>query len=51
VTIFDPAQDLSLDEAIAVFMEEAFKTGDLDYIAHTLDIAARAKGIIPKPYA
>ena len=33
------------DEAIAVFMEEAFKTEDAGYIAHALGVVARAKGM------
>jgi len=45
LTTFDPAEDLSSDEAIAVFMEEAFKTGDVGYIAHALGVVARAKGM------
>lgn len=45
LTTFDPAEDLSSDEAIAVFMEEAFKTGDVGYIAHALGVLARAKGM------
>lgn len=45
LTIFDPAEDLSSDEAIAVFMEEAFKTSDVGYIAHALGVVARAKGM------
>src|ERR1700677_4711515 len=34
LTTYDPAEDLGSDEAIAVFMEEAFKTEDAGYIAH-----------------
>ena len=45
LTTFDPAEDLSSDEAIAVFMEEAFKTADVGYIAHALGVVARAKGM------
>lgn len=45
LTTFDPAEDLSSDEAIAVFMEEAFKTGDVSYIAHAIGVVARAKGM------
>ncbi len=43
LTTFDPAEDLSSDEAIAVFMEEAFKTEDAGYIAHALEVVERAK--------
>jgi len=30
---------------VAVFMEEAFRTGDAGYIAHALGVVARAKGM------
>ena len=42
LTTYDPAEDLGSDEAIAVFMEEAFKTEDAGYIAHALGVVARA---------
>jgi probable addiction module antidote protein len=42
---YDPAEDLQSEEAIAAFMEEAFKTGDAGFIAHALGIVARAKGM------
>lgn len=42
---FDPAEGLDSDEAIEVFMEEAFKTGDAAYIAHALGVVARARGM------
>src|SRR5258708_169591 len=45
LTAYDPAEDLATDEAIAVFMEEAFKTEDASYIAHALGVVARAKGM------
>ena len=45
LTRFDPAEGLTSDEAIAVFMEEAFKTEDANYIAHALGVVARAKGM------
>jgi len=45
LTTFDPAEDLGTNEAIAVFMDEAFKTGDVAYIAHALGVVARAKGM------
>ena len=45
LTTYDPAEDLLSDEAIAVFMEEAFKTGDAGYLAHALGVVARAKGM------
>jgi len=42
---FDPAEGLDSDEAIEVFMEEAFKTEDAAYIAHALGVVARARGM------
>jgi len=43
LTNYDPAEDLNSDEAVAVFIAEAFKTGDPSYIAHALDVVARAQ--------
>ena len=45
LTTFDPAEGLTSDEAVAGFMEEAFKTEDVGYIAHALGVVARAKGM------
>jgi probable addiction module antidote protein len=45
LTNYDPAEDLGSDEAIAIFMAEAFQTGDPGYIAHALGVVARAKGM------
>ncbi len=45
LTPFDPAEGLTSDEAIAGFMEEAFKSEDAGYIAHALGVVARAKGM------
>lgn len=45
LTNFDSAEGLTSDTAIAVFMEEAFKTEDASYIAHALGVVARAKGM------
>lgn len=45
LTNYDPVEDLNSDEAIAVFMTEAFKTNDAAYIAHALGVVARAKGM------
>ena len=45
VTTFDPAEYLDTDEDMAVFMSEAFATGDYKHIAHCLGIVARAKGM------
>jgi probable addiction module antidote protein len=44
-TAYDPAEDLGSDEAIAVFMAEAFATNDVAYISHALGVVARAKGM------
>lgn len=43
LTNYDPAEDLLSDEAIAVFMEEALKTEDVNYITHAFGVIARAK--------
>ena len=45
LTTFDPAEGLTSDVAIAGFMEEAFKTEEVGYIAHALGVVARAKGM------
>jgi probable addiction module antidote protein len=45
LTNYDPAEDLNSDEAIAIFMAEAFQTNDSGYIAHALGVVARAKGM------
>lgn len=45
LTTYDPAAALVDDEEIAVFMAEAFETGDAAYIAKALGIVARAKGM------
>ena len=45
LTNYDPAEDLGSDEAIAVFMAEAFQTNDVAYISHALGVVARAKGM------
>lgn len=45
LTTYDPAEDLTSDEAIASFMAEAFQTNDAGYIAHALGVVARAKGM------
>jgi probable addiction module antidote protein len=45
LTTFDPAEGLTSVESIAAFMEEAFKTEDVGYIAHALGVVARAKGM------
>ena len=45
LTTYDPAEDLTSDEAIAIFMAEAFETEDAGYIAHALGVVARSKGM------
>ena len=42
---YDPALALDSQETIAVFMSDAFETGDAAYIAKALGIVARAKGM------
>lgn len=42
---YDPADALTSDEAVEVFLNEAFATGDAGYIAHALGVVARAKGM------
>ena len=44
LTTYDPAADLGSDEAVAIFMAEAFQTNDAAYVAHALGVVARAKG-------
>ncbi|CDN56725.1 Putative addiction module antidote protein [Neorhizobium galegae bv. officinalis bv. officinalis str. HAMBI 1141] len=46
LTVYDPAEDLGSDQAIAAFMAEAFETEDAAYIAHALGVVARAKGMM-----
>ncbi|GCB02435.1 addiction module antidote protein [Ralstonia sp. SET104] len=45
LTTYDPAEDLTSDEAIAAFMAGAFETNDAGFISHALGIVARAKGM------
>ena len=45
LTTYDPAEDLITDEAVAIYMAEAFHTNDVAYIAHALGVVARAKGM------
>jgi len=45
LTTYDPAAALVDDEAIAVFMSDAFETGDAAYIAKAIGVVARAKGM------
>jgi probable addiction module antidote protein len=45
LTTYDPAEDLTSDQAIADFMAGAFETNDSGFIAHALGIVARARGM------
>ena len=45
LSTYDPAEDLTSDQAIADFMVGAFETNDPGFIAHALGIVARAKGM------
>jgi probable addiction module antidote protein len=45
LTNYDPAEDLGSDEAVAIFMAEAFQTNDARYISHAVGVVARAKGM------
>jgi probable addiction module antidote protein len=42
---YDPADALKSDEAVEVFLSDAFETGDARYIAEALGVVARAKGM------
>lgn len=42
---YDPADALKTDEAVEVFLNDAFETGDARYIARALGVVARAKGM------
>ncbi|SFV17393.1 addiction module antidote protein [Pseudoduganella namucuonensis] len=45
LTTYDPAAALTSPEAIALFVADAFETGDPNYIAKALGVVARAKGM------
>ncbi|GKS08862.1 putative addiction module antidote protein [Pseudomonas syringae pv. theae] len=42
---YDPAAALDGPEAIAIFISDAFETGDAEYIAKAMGVVARAKGM------
>ena len=42
---YDPAEALTSDEAVDIFMKDAFETRDAGYIAHALGVVARARGM------
>lgn len=42
---YDPASALVDPESIAIFVADAFETGDVAYIAKAMGVVARAKGM------
>ncbi|MCQ9182862.1 MULTISPECIES: addiction module antidote protein [Pseudomonas] len=42
---YDPAELLTDAESIAIFMADAFESGDASFIAQALSVVARAKGM------
>ena len=42
---FDPAEMLQSEQAIEVFLNDAFETGDASHIASALGVVARVKGM------
>jgi probable addiction module antidote protein len=42
---FDPVEMIDDAEAVAVFLADAFDTGDADYIQHMLGLIARSRGM------
>ena len=42
---YDPAEDLISKDGIAIFIAEAFETGDPSYTANALGVVARSKGM------
>lgn len=45
LSIYDPAEDLDSPEAVEIFLNDAFQTGDPGYISKALGVVARAKGM------
>lgn len=45
LSVFDPAEYLTNQKRIEVYLNEAFKTGDSAYILHAIGVVARAKGM------
>ena len=45
LTPYDPAEDLSSDQAVADFMAGAFETNDPGFVAHALGVVARVAGV------
>jgi probable addiction module antidote protein len=46
LTTYDPAVALVNDEEIAFFVADALETGDASYVAKSLNVVTRAKGIL-----
>lgn len=44
-THFDPAAQLDHDDAVEIFLVEAFETGDASFIAEVLAMVVRFKGV------
>lgn len=44
-TVFDPAEYLDSDEAVATYMSEALATGDAAFVAGALGVVTRARGM------
>lgn len=44
-TTFDPAEYLEDDQDIAIFLDEAFKSGNVRHIVDAIGAVARAKGM------
>lgn len=42
---YDPANSLDSPEAIEVFLDDAFATGNAGFIAKAIGVAARAQGM------
>lgn len=42
---FDAATLLDTDEAVAVYLEDAFASGDPDFMTHALGTVVRARGL------
>ncbi len=42
---FDAAEFLSTDEDVAEYITEALATDDLEYVAHAIGVAAKARGM------
>ncbi|HEY4251479.1 MAG TPA: hypothetical protein VGM87_09765 [Roseomonas sp.] len=45
---FDPAEFLKTEEAQAAYLDEAFATGDVAFIADALGVLARARSMNAK---